>query len=541
MNAIEQILKKGTLKEKRTLFSFHKGCSDDVVLLKYNLWARYFFPKYFKSDDAPFHEEMNLNNLHLYRGNIEAFVNAAFRGAGKDMKTKLFIAFVILNDLDHFRKFFKVLSEDIKNSTQSVTDIYNILLSNGSGVMINDVLYKGPSLIEMYPETFAKTDAKREERMNSFTTSTGVKIVATTVMIDQRGANQEESRPDFIWFNDFETRLTLYSGVETMKIWANMEEARTSLEKGGGCLYTCNYISEQGNVHKLIKERLSHRKRIMITPIYDVKTKTLSWPERYTWSDIEAMMEDDEDFQGERMCKPDASKDVYFDRDVLDRMDQFVRLPLKDVGGFRIYKEYVPAHRYAGGGDVAGGLGLDSSATAFIDFSPSVAEVVACFDSNTIGPEAFGDEMYSQGNRYGGCILAPENNKYDQAVLKIKMLGGHLYQMPPRKIKTNTPPPSIYGWTTTQLSKSQMLDSLRDAIRDGLIIIYDRRLLDELKSFTRNDLIEVIRDPRKTTRHFDLVMALAIAWQMKDYAQVKREVKKTNSIWMKKKEVNIAE
>ena len=39
---------------------------------------------------------------------------------------------------------------------------------------------------------------------------------------------------------------------------------------------------------------------------------------------------------------------------------------------------------------------------------------------------------------------------------------------------------------------------------------------------TRNDLIDVERDPRLTTRHFDLLIAAAIAWQMKDYAQVTR-------------------
>lgn len=541
MNAIEQILRKGTLKEKRTLFSFNKSCSDPVIVLKFNLWARYFFPKYFKSDDAVFHEEMNLNNLDLYRGDIEAFVNAAFRGAGKDMKTKLFIAFVILNDLDHFRKFFKVLSEDIKNSAQSVTDIYNILLSNGSGILIEGVEYRGPSVIEMYPETFARTEQKREERMTGFTTSTGVKILASTVMIDQRGANQEESRPDFIWFNDFETRLTLYSGVETRKIWFNMEEARTGLEKGGGCLYTCNYISEQGNVHKLIKEKLSVRKRIMITPIYDEKTMELTWPERYTWDDIEAMKHDDEDFYGERMCKPDASKDVYFDRAMLEKMEEDIRLPLKEIGGFRIYKEYVASHRYASGHDVAGGVGLDSSTSVFIDFSMGISEVCATYDSNTIGPEAFGDEIYSQANRYGGCLIAPENNKYDQAVLKAKLLGAQLYKMPPRLIKTtNTAAASVYGWTTHGVSKSTMLDALRNAINDGLIRIYDKKLLEELKGYTRNDLIEKVNDPRDTTRHFDLVIALAIAWQMKDHARVKPKTE-GKSIWNQSKEVNIAE
>ena len=47
--------------------------------------------------------------------------------------------------------------------------------------------------------------------MASFTTTTGVKVVADSVGTDQRGAIQEESRPDFIWFEDFENRTTLRS------------------------------------------------------------------------------------------------------------------------------------------------------------------------------------------------------------------------------------------------------------------------------------------------------------------------------------------
>ena len=42
-------------------------------------------------------------------------------------------------------------------------------------------------------------------------------------------------------------------------------------------------------------------------------------------------------------------------------------------------------------------------------------------------------------------------------------------------------------------------------------------------SYTRNDLIDDERDPRLTTRHFDLLIAVAIAWQTKDYAQVKKK------------------
>jgi hypothetical protein len=515
---IKEILNKGTLKEKRSLFSFEYSTPNEKVLLKYNLWARHFFPKYFKSKDADFHDEMNLRNIELYKGDILSFVNAAFRGAGKDMKTKLFIPFCIANDMSHHRKYFKVLSEDGDNSKQSVTDMYNILINK--------------KVVEMYPEIFEKTEAKREERMSSFTTSTGIKVIADTVGVDQRGANQEETRPDFVWFNDFETRKTLRSARETRNIWENMEEARTGLEKGGGCLYTCNYISEQGNVHKLIKEKLSDKKIVLIIPIHDAK-KNITWPQRYTWKDIEQMMKDDDDFDGERLCKPNASKDIYFDREMLEK--QVTIDPIRDIAGFKMFKEYNPSHRYAGGHDIAGGVGLDSSTSVFIDFSLPVAQVVATYHSNTISPESFGDEMYLQANRFGGCLIAPENNKYDSAILKAKMLGANIYKTGGREIKVGHKPPLIYGWQTNTLSKSNMLSALKDAITDGLLEVNDEDLKQELMSYTRNDLLENENDPRNTTRHFDLLIACAIAWQMRNHATARKSTTSGINRWSSNK------
>jgi hypothetical protein len=519
MDKIKEILKSENPKELLALFNFDVSIPNERILLKFNLWARYFFPNYFGSPDAPFHEDINLNNLQIYKGELDAFVDCAFRGAGKDVKTQLFITYAILNDTGHYRKYFKCLSDDGTNSVQSVTDIYNMLVN--------------PRVAQLYPGVFEKTVFKREERKDAFTTSTGIKVLADIVGTGQRGSKQEEARPDFIWFNDFENRKTLRSAVITRAIWDNMEEARTGLEKGGGCVYTCNYISEVGNVHRLITEKTSPRKKVLIVPI--MKDGKPTWP-RYSVAEIEEMRRTDDDFEGERMCKPSASKDMYFDREALDK--QVARQPIRDIAGFRMFKEYKADHAYAGGHDVAGGVGLDSSTSVFIDFSTLPAQVVATFASNTILPEAFGDEVYSQGNRYGGCLLAIENNKFDQAILKARQLGAKLFQTPGKIIKIGYAPPSTYGWSTNSLTKSQMLSALREAVESGLLELSDQDLINELKSYTRNDLIDNPPDPRLTTRHFDLLTACAIAWQMKTHARP--APKKQYELSHDKKDVNIA-
>lgn len=468
--------------------------------MKFNLWGRYSLPQYFDSADAPFHEEINRYNLRAYRGEIDSFVDIAFRGAGKDVKTKLFIAFAILNDTEHFRKYYKILSADLTNARQSVTDIYNMFVN--------------PRVHALYPEVLQKTQYKREEQMGSFTTATGVKVISDTVGTEQRGAIQEAERPSFIWLNDFENRKTLRSAVITRSIWDNMEEARTGLQKGGSMVYTCNYISELGNVHRLVTDKQSDRKKVLIVPIEEDGEPT--WA-RYSKTDIEEMRRTDDDFEGERLCKPSASRDVLFDREKLDAM--LVRQPVKESAGFKMFKEFDPTHRYGSGHDVAGGVGLDSSTSVFIDFDTIPAQVVGTFHSNTLLPEPFGAEVYREGQLFGGCIQAIENNKFDQAILKAKQLGAHLFMTQPKDTKLEYSATGTYGWNTNSLTKPKMLLALSKAIEDGLLLLNDPELIQEAKSYSRNDLMDKEEDPRLSTRHFDLLVGCAIAWQMKDHAR----------------------
>lgn len=507
--AILDILNGDSASQQKALFVFDKHTEPELIRKKFTIWARWFFPKFFPSKDALFHKDIDNGNINTYLDG-GSFLNIAFRGSAKTTRTKLFCAFAIANDESNHRRFYKILSKDLGNAKQSCTDVYNMLVSR--------------RVKALYPEIFTKTDAKREEQMGSFTTATGIKMTADTIGTDQRGDLQDESRPDFLWFDDFETRLSLMSAVTTFKIWQNMDEAFTGLAKGGAAVYTCNYLSERGNVHKLV-EKVKHQSIIPIE-----KDGVPTW-DRYTVEDLVRIKAEVDDYEGDYLCQPSASKDLYFDRTMLDRM--LPESPKKVVGGFKVFREYNPAHRYGGGMDVAGGVGLDSSASVFIDFDTLPAKVVATYHSNEILPEAFGDAIYQQGNFYGGCIVAPENNKYDQAILRAKQLGANLYKTQGKITRIGYAPPTTYGWSTNSLTKNQMLAALSKAIGDGLLDLSDPELINECKSYSRNDLIDTEPDIRLTTRHFDLVMALAIAWQMKDWAVAKPPEVSLDPIWTK--------
>lgn len=501
---IAEILKGDDIKAKKALFLFDKEDGNEKVRIKFNLWARYNFPKYFTSKDADFHKDIDNGNIHAYRGELDSFTDIAFRGASKTSRTKLFIAFVILNDLNHSRRYIKILSADLTNSKQIVTDVYNMLIT----------------CEYIYPDIFQKSNLKREETMSSFTTHTDVKVIADTVGTDQRGALQNEARPDWIVFEDIETRKTLRSAVITKAIWDNMEEARTSLAKGGSCIYNCNYVSERGNVHKLVTKE-SVKNKVLVIPI--IKDGKPAWSERYSLEDIEQMKQDDEDFTGERLCQPSASNDVLFDRDTLDKMTG--RETVKTVAGFKIFHTYDPSHRYASGHDVAGGVGLDSSTSVFIDFDTIPARVVATYKDNTIKPDVFGHEIERQSDTYGGCLTAIEKNNHGHTTIAIaKQQGVNQYFTQAKDTLITDLQAKEYGWNTNSLTKPKMLFSLAKAVESGHIDLSDQDLINECKSYSRDDLMDKDTDPRLTTRHFDLLIACAIAYQMKDFAEYKQEI-----------------
>ncbi len=503
---IKQILSDEIPEELLALFTFDTISLDELVL-KFNLWERYFFPRFFNNKDAPFHKEMDKNIARVYLGLLKSFTNAGFRGCAKTTRTKLFIAFCIANDLLHRKKYIKVLSQDGSNSKQVVTDIYNLLID--------------PRIKALYPQIFAKTDTKREETMSSFTTATGIKLTSDTVGSSQRGQIQDESRPDFILYDDFETRVSLRSAVTTKMIWDNMEEARNGLSKDGGSLYLCNYLSERGNVHKLILKKDSLNV-IMNTPIWD-ENKIPTWQDKYSVEDIISLQNTD-DFEGEYLGQPAAGKDVLFDRYSLDK--QTAIPPIKEIAGQRVFKKYNPSHSYSLGADTAGGVGLDSSTSVIIDFSTFPAQVVATYADNEIKPEVFGDELARQGERFGECLIAPENNKYDSVIGRLKQIYPlkklYITQRDDTKTSNRQGVQSMeYGWNTNALTKPKMLFSFAKAVEDGLIELNDLNLINECKSYTRDDLMDREIDPRLTTRHFDILIAACIAWQMKDSAKPK--------------------
>jgi len=492
---IKRIILEGTNQEKLALFTFNNKMPVEKVLLKFNLFINAYFIRYLKNKSAPFHDEMIRNLIKSYRG--ENYINLAFRGSSKTSYAKLFLVFVLLNDEDKYRRYIKILSRDLKNPKQIVTDIYNMLLE----------------LKWLYGDVFEKEgDKKREETMQSFTMKSGVKLTAGTVGQAQRGHLQDAYRPDWILFDDIEDRESVSSQVITDGIIASCDEAITGLQPivGNWCVLG-NYISEDGVIQWFINKA---SRTLQITPIMQDNLPT--W-DIYTLGKIEQLKKDSEDFYGEYMCDPSKADNKFFNLDKINEDLKNCPAPLWVKNGVKQWGVYENHMRYTLGADTSEGIGKDSN--AFVVWNTRTGDLVASYHSNEIKPELFAYTIAEKGKEFGECIVAPEINNYSGGIVITTLREKYPEDKIFRHIDTrnaNNNESSKLGWYTTNLSKTNAFMDFRKDYNDGLIKIKDPDLLKEMKMYTQQDVAET-GNSLKITRHFDLLVSAVIGWAAKSY------------------------
>jgi len=193
----------------------------------------------------------------------------------------------------------------------------------------------------------------------------------------------------------------------------------------------------------------------------------------------------------------------------------FVREPLQIDGDFIIYVHYVKGHHYGLGADVSQGVKRDSSTIVIVDFT--TGEVVMTYRSNIVDPVTFAYDIKKAALMYGGCIAAPESNNVGLTTcVTLNSIYPNIFTQV-REGELETKSTNKLGWLTNALTKPKMMYELSEAIEDGILYVYDMGILLEMKRFNKEDTLQ-IAVTESTTRHFDLLIALAIAWQMRGYS-----------------------
>lgn len=185
---------------------------------------------------------------------------------------------------------------------------------------------------------------------------------------------------------------------------------------------------------------------------------------------------------------------------------------------FRRYRAYRPGEFIVIGADTAGG-GLDYCAAQFL--SKTELDVPVVYHSKMtvtemtpklhIELERIHDETGVQP-----VIAYERNNGGVYELERLARLNRHnkykIYQEKKNIGSTDSTTDSYkLGWSTTSASRPAMLSLLKEAIDNRLIRIYDRATVNEMFSF----IISANGKPEaESTAHDDLIMALAIAWQL---------------------------
>lgn len=205
-----------------------------------------------------------------------------------------------------------------------------------------------------------------------------------------------------------------------------------------------------------------------------------------------------------------------FDSLQIDSMMKRCRDGFKD-GDWIWYEPFIDNHHYALGVDVAEGVGQDSSTIVAVDFSDTTPRVVAEFESKKIPPDILAYEVKRCAEKYGNALVAVERNNHGHTTIAtLKGIYPNLYT-DVRQENIEDKITTKYGWLTTGASKPKMLYELKEAINQKRLEIPSRYILEELRTYDKEDVL-VTKFSSDQTRHWDRVMALAIAYQMAPYA-----------------------
>lgn len=185
---------------------------------------------------------------------------------------------------------------------------------------------------------------------------------------------------------------------------------------------------------------------------------------------------------------------------------------------FKLYRQIEPGEHFVVGGDCSQG-GLDYNAIQFI--SKTKLDVPLVFHARgvaaTMTPQLHQalEKLYDL-TRITPTVALERNNGGASEMERLQVLNRagkyRLYTMPAvgRDQATDTSS-SLLGYTTTAVTRPILVGDLKAMIESRAIRLYDEATIRELRTFV---ISRVGKPEAAPNQHDDLVMSLAIAWQL---------------------------
>lgn len=181
-----------------------------------------------------------------------------------------------------------------------------------------------------------------------------------------------------------------------------------------------------------------------------------------------------------------------------------------------VYKEPVQGVPYVIGGDTAG-EGTDNFAAQVLDniTGEQVAVLRHPFDE-----DVYARELYCLGKYYNNALIGIESNFSSYPIKELERLGYDKQYIRQSEDTFTHKIQNAYGFKTTSATRPVIIGNLVQIIRDGIELINDKDTLEEMLTFVRN---EKGRAEAQQGSHDDLIMALAIAYYIREQQSVKIE------------------
>lgn len=188
---------------------------------------------------------------------------------------------------------------------------------------------------------------------------------------------------------------------------------------------------------------------------------------------------------------------------------------------FRRYRPYAEGEFIVVGCDTAAG-GTDYCTAQIL--SKTKLDVPAVYHAKTIATEMTPlihtelEKIFDETGQQP--VVAFERNNggvYElERLAKLNRNGKYRIYTEKRNVgSSNTTSDTVkLGWTTSSATRPAMLSMLKEAVDNRLVRIYDKPTINEMFSFIVSQTSSSWKAQAEQGAHDDLIMALAIAWQL---------------------------
>ena len=213
------------------------------------------------------------------------------------------------------------------------------------------------------------------------------------------------------------------------------------------------------------------------------------------------------------------SDNAVFAREHIDQMVGFTRNPERVTEGLRIFKEFVPGHRYqmgidaAEGGETSLSNNNDEAALTIVDLNEG--EEVASW-AGRVPPDVLADLAYRFSKLYSDkntkCLLIPEMNSIGLALVnKLKSFDVRIFKREEYD-KTYNKKLEKLGWRTTRQTKPLLVSRFQELLRLRNPRIYSKETVDQMRSFVYTDVAKKQGMGAKEGFHDDRLFSLLLAF-----------------------------